>query len=85
MYILSWIVLGALAGWITGRVAKDNQHGAWVDALTGVAGALAGGFMMHYGGIPGRYEIVSTTLSAVMGAVVVAALTAYVISRKRYA
>ena len=85
MYILSWIVLGALVGWFTGRVLKGNQFGPWVDVIMGVAGALAGGLLMHYGGFPGRHEIVSTTLSAIFGAVVLTSLTAYVNGRKRYA
>lgn len=85
LYILSWVVLGALAGWITGRFVKGTQFRPWVGAIMGVAGALAGGFLMHYDGIPGHIEIVSTTLSAVFGAVVLTALIAYVNGRKRYA
>jgi uncharacterized membrane protein YeaQ/YmgE (transglycosylase-associated protein family) len=85
LYILSWVVLGVLGGWITGRVLKANQHAPWFDSTVGVAGALAGGFLMYYGGIPGHFEIVSTTLSAVFGAVVLTAITSYVNGRKRYA
>jgi uncharacterized membrane protein YeaQ/YmgE (transglycosylase-associated protein family) len=40
MYIRLWIVLGALAGWITGRLLKGNQYGPWVDIVMGIAGAL---------------------------------------------
>ena len=74
MYILLWIVLGALAGWITGRLLKGNQYGPWVDIVMGIAGALGGGLLIHYGGFPGRFEIVSTTLSAILGAVVLTVL-----------
>lgn len=84
-YILSWIVLGALAGWVTGRVLKDNQHGPWFYSVVGVAGALAGGFLMYYGAIPGHFEVVSTTLSAIFGAVVLTGITGYLNGRKRYA
>jgi uncharacterized membrane protein YeaQ/YmgE (transglycosylase-associated protein family) len=83
--ILSWIVLGAFAGWITVRVLKGNQFRPWVGTILGMIGALAGGFLMHYGGMPGHIEVVSTTLSAIFGAVVLTAFTAYLNGRRRYA
>ena len=85
VYILLWIVLGALAGWTAGRFLKGNQYGPWVDIVMGIAGALGGEFLIQYGGFPGRFEYVSTTLSAILGAVVLTVLTAFVNGRKRYA
>jgi uncharacterized membrane protein YeaQ/YmgE (transglycosylase-associated protein family) len=84
MYIATWIVLGALAGWATGRFLKGNQYGPGVDIIMGIAGALGGESLMQYG-FPGRFEIVSATLSALMGAVVLTVLTAFANGRKRYA
>jgi len=85
MYISLWIALGALAGWLTGRFLKGNQYGPWVDIVMGIAGALGGESLIRYGGFPGRVEIVSTTLTAVLGAVALTVLTAFVNGRKRYA
>jgi uncharacterized membrane protein YeaQ/YmgE (transglycosylase-associated protein family) len=85
MYVFLWVVLGALAGWITGRVLKGNQYGPGVDIVMGIAGAMGGGFLIQYGGFPGRFEIVSTVLSVILGAVALTALTAFVNGRKRYA
>ena len=85
MYVLSWIALGAVAGLVTGRVLKGNQYGPWVDIIMGVAGGLGGGFLIQYAGFPGRFEVVSTTLSAILGAVALTVLTAFVNGRKRYA
>jgi uncharacterized membrane protein YeaQ/YmgE (transglycosylase-associated protein family) len=85
MYIFLWVVLGAVTGWITGRVLKGNQYGPLVDIVMGVAGATGGGFLMQYGGFPGRFEIVSTLLIAILGAVALTALTAFINGRKRYA
>ena len=67
MHVLLWVVLGALAGWLTGRALKSNQYGPWVDIVMGIAGATGGGFLIHYGGFPGRFEIVSTTLECDLG------------------
>jgi uncharacterized membrane protein YeaQ/YmgE (transglycosylase-associated protein family) len=85
MYILSWIVIGAVAGWVTGMFVKGNQYGPWVDIVSGIAGALAGGFLILYGGLPGRLELVSTTLSAILGAVVFTVIAASISRRRRYA
>ena len=85
MYLLSWIVLGALAGLITGRILRGNQYGPMMDTVIGVAGAIGGGFLILDGGFPGRFEVVSTTLSAILGSVVLTAIIAFVNGRKRYA
>jgi uncharacterized membrane protein YeaQ/YmgE (transglycosylase-associated protein family) len=85
MYVFLWVVLGALAGWITGRVLKGNQYGPWVDIAMGIAGGTGSGFLIQYGGFPGRFEIVSTVLSVILGAVALTVVTAFVNGRKRYA
>ena len=84
MHIFSWIILGVAAGWVTGRVLKGNQYGPWVDIIMGIAGALGGGFLIQYS-FPERNEVVSTALSAILGAVALTVITASVNGRKRYA
>lgn len=85
MFITLWVVLGAFAGWVAGRALKGNEYGPWMDIVMGIAGALGGGFLSQYGGLPGRFEIVSTTLSAILGAVALTVIAAFVNGRKRYA
>jgi len=46
MGILAWIVIGALAGWITSIILKTNsQQGAIGNIITGIVGALIGGYL----------------------------------------
>ena len=85
MHIFLWIAIGALAGWLTGRKLKGNQYGPWMDIVMGIAGATGGGLLIQYGGFPGRFEIVSTILSVILGAVASTVLAAFVNGRKRYA
>lgn len=85
MYVFLWVALGALAGWVTGRVLKGNQYGPGVDIVMGTAGATGSGFLIQYGGLPGRFEIVSTVLSVIVGAIALTTLTAFANGRKRYA
>ena len=45
MVLLSWIVVGAIAGWLSGQVMKGRGFGLLGDILVGVAGGLLGGFL----------------------------------------
>jgi uncharacterized membrane protein YeaQ/YmgE (transglycosylase-associated protein family) len=45
MGILSWIVVGAIAGWLGGQVMKGRGFGLLGDILVGVAGGLIGGWL----------------------------------------
>jgi uncharacterized membrane protein YeaQ/YmgE (transglycosylase-associated protein family) len=45
MGILSWIVVGLIAGWLAGMVVKGGGFGLIVDIIVGVVGALLGGWI----------------------------------------
>ena len=45
MDILSWIVIGLVAGWLAGKVLKGSGFGLVGDTIIGVVGALLGGFI----------------------------------------
>jgi len=45
MGLLSWIVVGAIAGWLSGQVMKGRGFGLLGDIIVGVAGGLIGGFL----------------------------------------
>ncbi|MGI6160629.1 MAG: GlsB/YeaQ/YmgE family stress response membrane protein [Christensenellales bacterium] len=48
MGLLSWIILGALAGWVASIIMKKNQSmGAFANIVVGVIGAFIGGFVMN--------------------------------------
>ena len=75
MGILSWILVGLLAGWLASLVIKTGTSSLLMDLLLGVVGAFVGGFIMKwlgYDGVTGfnLYSILVATL----GAIVVVAL-----------
>ena len=45
MGILSWIVVGLIAGWLAGMVMKGGGYGLIGDIIVGVIGALLGGWI----------------------------------------
>jgi uncharacterized membrane protein YeaQ/YmgE (transglycosylase-associated protein family) len=48
MGILSWIVVGLIAGWLAGMVMKGGGYGLIGDIIVGVVGGLLGGFIASY-------------------------------------
>jgi uncharacterized membrane protein YeaQ/YmgE (transglycosylase-associated protein family) len=72
MGIISWIIVGFLAGWIASMVMKtDSQQGAMMDIILGIVGAFIGGFVMNLMGQPGvdginLYSIMVATLGAII-------------------
>lgn len=53
MGILSWIVVGLIAGWLAGLVMKGSGFGCIGDIIVGVIGGLLGGWiasaLLHIG------------------------------------
>jgi len=45
MGILSWIVVGLIAGWLAGLVMKGGGYGLIGDIVVGVVGGLLGGWL----------------------------------------
>ena len=53
MGIISWIILGGIAGWIASMVMRRNSSmGVGANIIVGIIGAFIGGFIMN---LIGRY------------------------------
>jgi hypothetical protein len=51
MYLLAWIVVGAVVDWGAGKVFQGNGYGPLMDILMGVSAAVVGGLVMHSVGL----------------------------------
>ncbi len=48
MGILSWIVVGAIAGWLASMVMKTNaSQGLIADIIVGIIGGVVGNFVLN--------------------------------------
>lgn len=47
MYFLSWIIIGLMTGWLTGKLLQQGGYGPIVDSAIGAAGSAGGGFIMR--------------------------------------
>ena len=72
MYIIVWILFGAIAGWVASIIMGRNaEMGAIANIIVGVVGAVIGGFLMSAFGAAGvtGFNLYSMMV-AVLGAVV---------------
>lgn len=84
MGILSWIVLGGLAGWIASIIMKTNaQMGIILNIVVGIVGAFIGGFLTsNLLGIDISGFNITSFLIALLGAVVLIFLLKLVSGRR---
>lgn len=48
MGIITWVVFGAIAGWLASIVARTNAQQGWLaNIVVGMVGALIGGFLFN--------------------------------------
>jgi uncharacterized membrane protein YeaQ/YmgE (transglycosylase-associated protein family) len=85
MQLLFWIVDGLVAGWLTGKIMSGEGRDLLMDTIMGVAGGLAGGFLVKVAGFPVQGKMIYTNLAAILGAVILTALNRVVAGRRGYA
>jgi uncharacterized membrane protein YeaQ/YmgE (transglycosylase-associated protein family) len=49
--LIGWIIIGLLAGWIAGHLARGRGFGCIVDVVLGLIGAVIGGWIFTRLGI----------------------------------
>ena len=83
MGIVAWIVLGAIAGWLTNLIIGSGE-GVIGTILLGIVGAVIGGFIA--GNVLGVADVtginVESILVAVLGGVIVVALYRMTLRRR---
>jgi uncharacterized membrane protein YeaQ/YmgE (transglycosylase-associated protein family) len=45
MGIISWLILGLIAGFIGSKIVNKSGQGFWLDIALGIVGAIVGGFL----------------------------------------
>ncbi len=77
MGILAWIIVGLIAGWLTGLIMKGSGYGVIGDIILGIVGAIVGGFIASaVFGIPNAVNGLNVTsiIVAIVGAVILVAI-----------
>jgi len=70
MMVLVWVVvLGILAGWLAGLIAKGRGFGLLGDLIVGIVGSLLGSFIFGLIGLA-AYGLLGRLVVSVVGAIV---------------
>ena len=80
MYIIWWLIVGLIAGWLTGKI-MGGPGGVLMDIIIGLVGALAGGFLMGLLGFRPEGGLIYTIFVAVIGAVILTWLYRKIVHR----
>jgi uncharacterized membrane protein YeaQ/YmgE (transglycosylase-associated protein family) len=72
MGIFSWIVLGAIAGWLGSMLVNKQGEGLFLDIVLGIVGALVGGWIFAAVGSTGVTGLnIWSLVVSVLGSVLV--------------
>ncbi|MCZ7594783.1 GlsB/YeaQ/YmgE family stress response membrane protein [Hyphomicrobium sp.] len=73
MSFLGWLIIGALAGWLAGRIVEGYGFGLVGNIVIGILGACIGGLILpQLGIVPGSTG--ANFLAATLGAVILLVL-----------
>lgn len=76
-YFIEFLLIGALAGWITGMITKGSGFGVVGNILVGIVGAFLGGLCFGLLGIV-AYGLIGRLIFAVLGALLFTWLLGYI-------
>lgn len=71
MNFLFFILIGAAAGFLAGRVMRGSGFGALVNILLGIGGAVVGGWVFGLLGLQSSGGLIGSLVTSFVGAVVI--------------
>ena len=70
MSLIYFLLLGAIAGWLAGKIMKGGGFGVIGNIVVGVLGAVIGGWAFGALGISAGGGLLGALVTAVIGAVI---------------
>jgi uncharacterized membrane protein YeaQ/YmgE (transglycosylase-associated protein family) len=64
-----WLIIGLIAGWLAGKIARGRGFGCIADVILGIIGSFIGGWIFVKLGIFGGgfwYSLAAATLGAII-------------------
>ena len=67
--LIGWIVIGLIAGWLAGKIARGAGYGCITDIILGLVGSVLGGWLFMKLGLLGGgflYSLAAATVGAII-------------------
>ena len=71
MSFIYFIIIGAIAGWLAGKIMKGGGFGLVMNIVLGVVGGVVGGWLFSFLGISSDGGTLGSLVTAVAGAVLI--------------
>ncbi|HEY3707288.1 MAG TPA: GlsB/YeaQ/YmgE family stress response membrane protein [Terracidiphilus sp.] len=83
--IIAWIIIGVIAGWLTGKLMKGSGFGFIMDMVVGLIGALVGGWISSAMGMgtASQHGLIGSIIIATIGAVVLTLIVRLISGNRR--
>jgi uncharacterized membrane protein YeaQ/YmgE (transglycosylase-associated protein family) len=69
MHWFWFLIIGVIAGWLSGKLMRGHGFGLVGDLVVGILGALIGGFIFRFLGVT-SFGLIGSLVSATVGAIV---------------
>jgi uncharacterized membrane protein YeaQ/YmgE (transglycosylase-associated protein family) len=81
--ITAWLLIGLIAGWLAGKIARGEGYGCIADIVLGLIGSLVGGWIFSQLGIVGTGGFLYSLAAATVGAVVLVSIVHLLVGSPR--
>lgn len=81
--ILTWLIVGLIAGWLAGQVMKGGGYGIVGDIALGIVGAFLGGLLFGFLMPGSSVGFIGSIVVAFIGAVLLVAILRALPGRSR--
>jgi len=71
MAFIYFIIIGAIAGWLAGKIMKGGGFGLIMNMVLGIIGGVVGGWVFSLLGISAGNDLIGSLVTAVAGAVLI--------------
>jgi uncharacterized membrane protein YeaQ/YmgE (transglycosylase-associated protein family) len=68
--VIAWLIIGAIAGFLAGKIVEGSGFGLIVDIIVGIVGAVIGGYLVGAMGYAAGGGLIASIFVAFIGAVV---------------
>ena len=72
--LIGWLLIGLLAGWLAGKMARGHGFGCIGDILIGLIGSVIGGWIFTQLGIVHANTFLFSLAAATVGAVILVSI-----------